>query len=344
MFSSTPHSLKDSKGNTARKKTFKNHNQSNTADFILSTSDLLTLIHMIANTPSLHNTNSQHNRENCIPICLPEYNSKAFLQAYVVDLCLMNTAITSNTNPNYSPDDKLPTLLPLTLILLAVDNDIISIFPDIQYSREQLELQLNASNFYERMLISNKMQTVKLIHHIVNDSINKCHNNTNSTNNNNNNNNADMNSLTQNLQQSSQLQINTLSMSDQTTPLVYYHYLYNHHAKSNYSNNNNINSTKGKCNNNTNECADGMYSQWFSPVCINSIVVNNDNTNNNTSIKTSTTNVVNNDTNASINTTASKDSATSSATANNNSTSLKTNITNVPYKELSDGLLLSKSR
>ena len=99
----------------------------------LQVSDVLLLTHFVGNSSSLR-SHDQH----WVPMCLPQFNAGAFLQAYICNLRF-----------NSSTEDG--KYIELSLVLISSSSDA-SKFKDLHLGREGLEQALLASTIVSRLL------------------------------------------------------------------------------------------------------------------------------------------------------------------------------------------------
>lgn len=97
------------------------------ASLTLDTSDVLLLSHFIGNASSL-----KSHDQNWVPVCMPNFNSNAFLQAYICNL-------------------KIVKSMEFFLVLIAVETDS-SAFRGLHESRLQLEKNISEPAISNRLL------------------------------------------------------------------------------------------------------------------------------------------------------------------------------------------------
>ena len=110
----------------------------------LQVSDVLLLTHFVENSASLR-SHDQH----WVPLCLPQFNPGAFLQAYVCDLRVNSQVIEENRH------------IDLSLVLISSSSDA-SMFKELHAGREALEQALVAPSVAPRLLATLDQQSTAL--------------------------------------------------------------------------------------------------------------------------------------------------------------------------------------
>jgi hypothetical protein len=109
-------------------------------DFVLNVSDVLLLTHFVGNSNSLRSHD-----QNWVPICLPTFNSTAYLQAYISNLHLTG---------KFKPMD-------LSLVLISTSSDA-KAFKDLHLNRIELEKTLINQSIADRIFTATERQMIAL--------------------------------------------------------------------------------------------------------------------------------------------------------------------------------------
>ena len=109
-------------------------------DFVLNVSDVLLLTHFVGNSNSLRSHD-----QNWVPICLPTFNSTAYLQAYISNLHL---------NGKFKAMD-------LSLVLISTSSDA-KAFKDLHVNRIELEKTLINQSIADRIFTATERQMIAL--------------------------------------------------------------------------------------------------------------------------------------------------------------------------------------
>ena len=100
----------------------------------LTTADMLLLAHFVGNSSSLRSHD-----QNWVPICLPQFNAGAILQAYICNLRLA------------SDEGHISRCIDVSLILVSVSADP-AMFKDLHDGRQRLEANLGEGRLPARLL------------------------------------------------------------------------------------------------------------------------------------------------------------------------------------------------
>ena len=118
-----------------------------TLDLELSTEDVLLLSHFVGHSRSL-----QSQDQNWIPLCLPAFNSQAYLQAYTCNITFkIPSCVDSDATKHYS----------VSLILIATSADP-QVFAELHEGRQMLEQEVLRTDIPQRLLIAVESQQAYL--------------------------------------------------------------------------------------------------------------------------------------------------------------------------------------
>lgn len=116
-------------------------------DLELSTDDVLLLTNFVGHSKSL-----QSQDQNWIPLCLPAFNSRAYLQAYTCNIKFnFATSAINSAMKNYN----------ITLILIATSADS-KVFSELHEGRQVLERDILRTDIPQRLLIAVESQQAYL--------------------------------------------------------------------------------------------------------------------------------------------------------------------------------------
>ena len=118
-----------------------------TLDLELSTEDVLLLSHFVGHSRSL-----QSQDQNWIPLCLPAFNSQAYLQAYTCNITFkIPSGVGIDGTKHYS----------VSLILIATSADP-KVFAELHEGRQMLEQEILRTDIPQRLLIAVESQQAYL--------------------------------------------------------------------------------------------------------------------------------------------------------------------------------------
>lgn len=111
-------------------------------DLELGTSDFLLLANFVGKSNSLRS-----NDQNWVPICLPEFNPDAYVQAYICNIHLLGGTVSRN--------------LDISLILISTSADP-EMFNALHLGRQQFENKIQQSDIPDRLIIAFESQQAYL--------------------------------------------------------------------------------------------------------------------------------------------------------------------------------------
>jgi vacuolar fusion protein MON1 len=113
-----------------------------TTDLELATSDFLLLANFVGKSNSLRS-----NDQNWVPICLPEFNPDAYVQAYICNIHLLGGTASKN--------------LDISLVLISTSADPV-MFNALHLGRQQFESRIQQSDIPDRLIIAFESQQAYL--------------------------------------------------------------------------------------------------------------------------------------------------------------------------------------
>lgn len=116
----------------------------------LEVSDILLLTHFVSNSSSLRRSNDQ----NWVPVCLPSFNEKAFLQAYVCNLRLMSGGRVAD----------------LSLVLLSTSAEP-ETFSQLHEARKEFERKISQAALSDRLVAACGLQDKHLARYLSSSSV-----------------------------------------------------------------------------------------------------------------------------------------------------------------------------